>query len=386
MSQNTLRILHTCFSFSWGGLEMHSVTEAEKMLGRGYDLRLACCQGSRIESEAGGRGIPLLSLNVRGYFNPVALVRLSRLLTAERTDLVHCQQSKDLALVTPAIRLSRRPIPVILSKRVGSYVTKKRAVHRFTYSSVSRVLAISEVIRRNVIETTPVPSRRVMTLHHGIDTTLFSPERGASNEIRRELKIREDAFVVGFVGRFSRGKGHEEFLEAASLLTKNYPDVRFVVVGEASRGEEPYADRIRSLSRSYGLDQSVLFTGFRSDVRDVMSLFDIFAFPSHAEAFGSVLVEAMALGTPVVSSNCDGALDIVVDGETGIFVDPGDGRQLAEAIERLMHDRELRERFGAAGRRRAVEFFDQQRMLDSIEHVYHEVCAENSTHPPSSRG
>ncbi|MDH4070004.1 MAG: glycosyltransferase family 4 protein [Ignavibacteria bacterium] len=376
MSQNTLRILHTCFSFSWGGLEIHSVAEAEKMLGRGYDVRLACCRGSRIESEAGARGIPLLPLSVRGYFNPSALVRFSRFLAAGDIRLVHCQQSKDLALVTPAIRFSGKSIPVILSKRVGSYVMKKTAVHRFTYSSVRRVLAISEVIRRNVIETTPVPPEQVITLHHGIDTTLFMPGEGAETKIRREFGMSEDTLVVGFVGRFSPGKGHEEFLEAASLLLKHHPNVRFVVVGEASRGEEQYADRIRALSRSLGLDQSVLFTGFRSDVRDVMSVFDIFAFPSHAEAFGSVLVEAMALGKPVVSSNCDGALDIVVDGTTGIFVNPGDGPGLAEAIGRLINDQEMRERFGRAGRQRAVEFFDQKRMLDSIEKVYREVLGE----------
>ena len=98
----------------------------------------------------------------------------------------------------------------------------------------------------------------------------------------------------------------------------------------------------------------------------------IFAFPSHAEAFGAVLIEAMALERPVVSTNCDGVIDIVVDEETGLFVNPRKGKELAEALDRLIMDRELRIRLGKAGRRRVIEKFDIGKMISSIEDLYYE--------------
>jgi len=380
------RLLHTCLSYSWGGLEIHSVVEAEKMAERGHSVLFACCQVSRVQSEAEKRGIRTVPFSVRGYFNPGGIRRMARILREQRIDLVHCQQSKDLALVTPAVRLGRRRIPVVLSKRVGSYVMKKTFLHRFTYSSVRRVLAISEVIRRNVIDTTPVPPERVVTVHHGIDTNTFSPALADGARIRQELGFSRDHLIIGFVGRFSPGKGHEEFLEAAGQLAGSHPHVRFVIVGEASRGEESYAAGIRQRCGQEKLGDVVTFTGFRVDVRDVMASFDIFAFPSHAEAFGSVLVEAMALEKPTVASNCDGTLDIVVDGKTGLFVHPGNGRELASALERLILDPDLRRRLGEEGRRRAVREFDQTVMLDRIEKIYREVQDEAESQPPSSRG
>jgi glycosyltransferase involved in cell wall biosynthesis len=114
-----------------------------------------------------------------------------------------------------------------------------------------------------------------------------------------------------------------------------------------------------------------LFAGFRRDIPDLMAAFDVFAFPSHAEAFGLVLIEAMAMERPVVSTNCDGVLDIVVDGVTGLYVNPRNAIQLANAIEKLGTDGELREKIGKNGRRRVEELFDQRRQIARIEEIYY---------------
>jgi glycosyltransferase involved in cell wall biosynthesis len=109
---------------------------------------------------------------------------------------------------------------------------------------------------------------------------------------------------------------------------------------------------------------------------------DIFAFPSHAEAFGMVLIEAMATELPVVSTNCDGVLDIVVDGETGIYVPPRDPLRFAAALERLMGDGALRRSMGTAGRKRAVALFEWQDHLQRLESVYTELLAPGPATPP----
>jgi glycosyltransferase involved in cell wall biosynthesis len=271
---------------------------------------------------------------------------------------------------------------VLLSRRMGSYIGKKDFFHRFTYRHVARVLAISSVIHRNVLDTTPITPDRVMTLHHAVDTEKFSLKNTDRRATRRGLRLDDAMLAVGFVGRFSPGKGHEEFLHAAHAIAKDHPHLRFVVVGEASRGEESYARHIRSLCSDLGLDAVVLFAGFRTDIPDVMAAFDIFAFPSHAESFGAVLIEAMALELPVVSTNCDGVLDIVVDGVTGLYVSPRNAPELAGALTRLIHDPSLRAAMGKAGRRRVEEFFDQRKQIDRLEEVYREVIASGRCDAP----
>lgn len=375
---NTLNILQTCFSHSWGGLEIQALEVTRTLQERGHRMWLACCRGSRLAQEAHRHDINTIPLDVSGYVHPQIVWQLSRFIKRHGIHIIHCQLSKDIATIVPAMKLSGRRVPVLLSKRVGSYVSKKDLFHRLTYAHVSKVLAVSEVIHKNVLETTPVTSERVMTLHDAIDTSLFSPHRIDRQKVRSEFGFSNDMIVIGFVGRFSPGKGHEELLGAVSLLSKTYKNIHFLVVGEASRGEHRYEQKIRTLTLALDLQNVITFTGFRSDIPEVMAAFDIFAFPSHAESFGIVLIEAMAMGRPVVSTNCDGVLDIVVDGETGIYVHPRNGKELAEALARLIEDSSLRESMGKAGRKRVEELFDQRKQLNKLEGIYYELLEKEA--------
>lgn len=373
MPQPPLNILQTCFSHSWGGLEIQALEIAKKMQDRGHHIWLASCSRSRLEREAGLRGLNVLAFDVHGYFHPRIVWNLSRFLKRQRVDIIHCQLSKDIATLVPAMQMTGKTIPIVLSKRVGSYLSKKDPFHRYTYGHISRVIAISDVIHRNVLETTPVTADRVLTIHDAVDTEVFSPRRTDRHRVRTEFGLGDEAVVIGFVGRFSPGKGQEEFLHAANILRKKYPNVRFLIVGEASYREKAYEQSIHALCLSLELKPVVTFTGFRNDIPDLMAAFDIFAFPSHAESFGVALIEAMALELPVVSTNCDGVLDIVVNGETGLYVHPGNAIELAAALARLIDDPTLREKMGKAGRSRVEELFDQEKQIRKIERVYYDL-------------
>jgi len=342
---------------------MQALEVSAHLAKRGHRVTLACCPESRLARSARDAHLDVIGLDVSGYIHPAATWRLSRLIRSRAFPLVHCQHSRDLSIVVLAADLSGGSPQVLLSKRVGSYVHKRDLFHRYTYSRLARVLAISEVIHRNVLDTTPTPSERVITLHDAIDTDVFDPARADGKRVRG----------------FSPGKGHEELLEAAATLHAERPGVRFLVVGEASAGEEHYEEEIRRMSAGLGLDGTVTFAGFRRDIPDVMASFDILAFPSHAESFGVVLIEAMAMGLPVVSTNCDGVLDIVLDGETGLFVHPRASGELAAALVRLVDSRDLRGKLGAAGRRRALDLFGRESQIDRLETIYREVLTERAT-------
>jgi glycosyltransferase involved in cell wall biosynthesis len=352
---------------------MQALEVTAQLRKRGHGVWLACNPNSRLLAEATQRQIDVLPLDVEGYMHPLLIWQLRNFIRQKHIDIIHCQLSKDIATVVPAMRLSGETIPIVLSKRVGSYIGKKDLFHRFTYAHIDRVLAISEVIHQNVLDTTPVPPERVLTLHDAIDTEQFSLTRVNRRRVRNEFGIGDDMIIVGMVGRFSPGKGHEEFLAAADILRKTYPGVHFLIVGEASYGERRYEDKIRTMCLSLGLQNVVTFAGYRGDMPEVMAAFDILAFPSHAESFGVVLIEAMAMERPVVSTNCDGVLDIVVDGETGIYVHPRKPAELAHALARLIENPALRGRMGKAGRERVKELFDQKKQIQKIEDLYCEL-------------
>ncbi len=372
-------ILQTCFSRSWGGLEIQALEVTAHLGKRGHRVVLACSTGSRLAREAKGRSIPVVEFAVPGFSLPGAVWKISRYIRSNPLQIIHCQHSGDLSAVVPAAGIARSPAKILLSKRVGSYVIKRDPFHRYTYSRVALVLAISEVIHRNVLETTPVSPERVVTLHDAIDAEEYSPAAGRGTRVRNEFGYTDENTVVGFVGRFSPGKGHEELLQAAREVISARPHVRFLVAGEASAGEEAYEEEIRRLCTSLGLDGVVTFAGFRRDIPDVMASFDVLAFPSHAESFGVVLIEAMAMELPVVSTNCDGVVDIVVEEENGLYVHPRAPAELAGALIRLIDVPPLRKRYGEAGRRRVLERFDRRGQIDRLEGIYAGILAAGST-------
>ena len=365
-----MRILLTCFSSSRGGLEQQAIDLARQLQTRGHEVWLACVPDSRLEKEATELQVRTLPFDVTGYVHPRLVWRLGKFIARNQVDIVHCHLSRDIATVVPAVKLSMTEVPILLTRGMGSYVNKKDPLHQFTYGNLALVIAVSSVIHKNVLDTTPMPPERVITLPCGIDTTLFSPERVNGAGVRAEFGYGPEIVVVGFVGRFSLGKGQEELLEAADLVRGQRPRVRFLVVGEASRGEEEFEQHIRRMHASLRLEGVMTLTGFRRDIPEVMSSFDVLAFPSHAEAFGLVLTEAMAMERPVVASNSDGVLDIVVGGETGLLVPPKDPRRLAEGLIRLVDDPALRMRMGKAGRLRVLDLFDQRKQAERIEEIY----------------
>jgi glycosyltransferase involved in cell wall biosynthesis len=171
--------------------------------------------------------------------------------------------------------------------------------------------------------------------------------------------------------RFSPGKGHEEFLRAAKILTDEFKDeISFLIAGSASFGEEDYREKIQQMAGELGLNDAVKFTGYSSDIAGILSAMDIFVLPSHEESFGILLTEAMAMGLPVAASNNAGVPDIVTDNETGILVPPKNERALASALKKLILSSELRTSLGKAGRKRAEGIFNIDTALDKLEKFY----------------
>ena len=235
--------------------------------------------------------------------------------------------------------------------------------------------ALSAVIIVNSHATAShIPCRgKVKVIHNGIEVTAFDPGMDGS-QFRQEYGIPADAPLVGTVGRLRPWKGQDRFLRVVAKVLRERPDARGVVVGGAVFGvEDGYEERLHHLADTLGIADLVVFTGHLADTRPALAAMDVFVHPGDPEPFGLVNVEAMAMAKPVVAFAHGALPEIVVDGETGVLVPPGDESAMAEAILQLLGSPSLRTAMGNAGRRRVEQEFSVEWMVFQVEQAYLEA-------------
>jgi glycosyltransferase involved in cell wall biosynthesis len=201
------------------------------------------------------------------------------------------------------------------------------------------------------------------TLYHGLDMARME-ERADVGGVRRELGIPEDAPLVGTVGNFTPKKAHRDLIEAVPEIRRKFPEVRLVLVGHG-----PLEGELRARVGDLGLESSVTFAGYRTDATRLAAALDVFVLPSRFEGLSIALLEAMALGRAVVATRVGGSPEVVEDGESGILVQAGEPRALADAIRSLLEDPSRRDRLGEGARRRAGRF-DMGKAAARMEDIY----------------
>jgi glycosyltransferase involved in cell wall biosynthesis len=187
--------------------------------------------------------------------------------------------------------------------------------------------------------------------------------------VRREFNIPDGTLLVGTVANLKAKKGYRYLLQAAAVVRRELPDVRFLVVGQG-----PEESFLRGEARRLGLDGTVIFAGYRDDASRVASAFDVFALPSLYEGLSIALIEAMSLGKPSVVTRTGGVPEVVEHGQHGLTVPPGDADELATALLALLKDDDLRSRMGREAMRRAAAF-DIRSAVRRMEEVYQEVLS-----------
>lgn len=370
-----MKILYSCLSKSWGGMEMVTLTGIKQLLKNNIKVELLCLTDSRLQLEANSLGIIIHSVNIKNTFSPISILKVSSIINSGDFNLIHCHASKDLWFIIPALKILKSKIPIVFTKHVGSYIIKKDFLHNKIYSRVNLAIAISSVIKNNLLKTTSLNEEKIEIIYNGVDLHKFDPNKSDREKLRKELGIEEGEILIGMTGRFSPGKGHEEFLYSANELNKKYNNLKFVIVGEASRGEDEYVKSIKLQADDYKLN-NMFFIGFRSDIPDVLAAMDIFVFPSHAEAFGIALIEAMAMEKPSVCANSDGVLDIAIDNETGYLFKVKDGDDLTKKLSTLILDSNKRKTFGLNAQKRVADIFEIEKITNRTIKHYLELIEE----------
>jgi glycosyltransferase involved in cell wall biosynthesis len=370
-----LRILYINSSWGWGGMEMHPLVVAEELSRRGTPVLFAMRSKTAMNKRARGKRFARLVLPFRWYLDPRSYFPLRRLTRSLGVNVVHVHGSRDTWRAMLLAGVLRESAVLVFTKHSGTPPTIKKTdpLHRLLVRRLDAMVANSHYIRENTLETYPIEPSKVKVIHYGLGAeAVGSPARAET--IRRELsRGLRDPLLVGMVASLSGGKRQDLFVRAAKGISRLHPECRFFIVGVP--GQIEYADRIREMIKTLGLEEKVNMTGFMEDIPSLMRALDLVVLPSNAEAFGIVLLEAMANGRAIVGSDSGAIPEIVRHGETGLLFASGNAEALEEAILRLIRSPEERLWMGEQGKRLFHERFVLDREVDDTERLYRSLLA-----------
>lgn len=295
-------------------------------------------------------------------------IALARLVKRENIDVVHTNTGVIVSSALAA-RLARRPHVWHIRDWFQEFGPLWKPYSRYILANADRVLCVSRAIAGQF-----PASPKIEVLNNGFDLSEF-PETTEEERAgaRTAWNLKPDELVVGTVGRIKfKRKGQEFLLHAAKLLRDRGINVTCLIAGGPAPGSEDHFGRMKQLSQELGVQ--AIFTGELPDARPVYAAMDIFVLPSaQPEPFGGVVMEAMALGLPVIGTGIGGTPEQVAEGETGFLVPPAAPEEMAAAIGKLAAEPDRRRRMGASGRRRVAEKFNIDDMTSRIVTAYNDV-------------
>jgi glycosyltransferase involved in cell wall biosynthesis len=369
------RVLILVDSLKLGGPARLVVSSAAGLAQRGLDVRVAHLgigDGRGLAAELTASGVPVLNLDLGSLLDPRPVVRLARYVRHQHIDVVHTHNPYAHLVGRPAAALAGRPtvstVHSIVDVETGWRDRVRRRLDHLSARRLCRlVITVSDAQRRGYLAQARVAPAHVETHWNGVDTRLFRPNSAARARVRASLGVAPEQPLFASVSVLREGKGLEDLLAAVPPVLRQAPSARFVIVGDGPR----FAALLASVTAS-GLTERVLLLGRRSDVAAVLAASDVYVHPSHFEALPTSVLEAMAVGLPVVACNVGGIPEIVSHTVTGLLVPPKRADRLAAAMLELVSS-ERREPLGAAGRAWVEAHTSLDRWLDDLQRIYERV-------------
>jgi glycosyltransferase involved in cell wall biosynthesis len=356
-----------------GGGPEKTILNSPRYIGDGYEMRLGYLRPRNdpdydLPERAAAAGVTLVDIPESGAADLGAVRRVSREIREFQPHLIHAHDYKTNLLSVLLGKWHR--VPAVTT--VHGYVTRTAklnryyAIDRWSLKRMQHVIAVSEDIFAQV-RRMGVRADRCSLIHNAIDSDTFRP-RQAKHDAKERLMLPSDRLVVGAVGRLSAEKGFDILIRAADRLLDEGVPLQLLIVGEGPARTELE----RQISKCRHSEQ-IRLLGHCRDVMTIYEAMDAFVLSSLREGLPNALLEAMAMQTPVVATRIAGVPRVIADGESGLLVPPGNEQTLVDAMRRLLTDERLRERMGAAGRKRMVEQFSFRRRMDNIRAIYDEV-------------
>jgi glycosyltransferase involved in cell wall biosynthesis len=330
----------------------------------------------RDRTQLASQGIRVLDLNRESHFENRPWARVYALMRRESIDVLHAHMPRASVPGAVLARLAR--VPVVISHEHGSALEGKiarRLLDRYVVAPLStKMLAVSEWDRRNIIEREGIAPGRIDVMPNGIPAP---PQYGP--DPRDELGVPAGVPLIGAVGRLFPEKGYDDLIRAVALLAGRGRALYCVILGDG-----PQEQQLRRLAAELGIGERILMPGRRSDIPDVIRALGIAILPSRREGSPLAMLEYMAGAAPIIATAVGGVPELVSDGVHGLLVPPEDPPALAAAIERLLDDPALAARLGEAARVRQRAEYDLDVVVGRLQRLYVELYERRRRAQPSS--
>lgn len=360
--------LHLIPDLDIGGAQRMVLTLVKELDKEKYNVKVCYWLGEgELKDEIEKAGIEVIDLKVKNGSLLGVIFKLIKLIKKNKIKLIHTHLFDADLCGFLATRWAKVPIMVITIQSIF-FLKKKKHALRYKIMSlfVDRFLPVSDSLAQHFISWARINPNKVTTVHNGIDLSEFNRPKDTNrlNELRKSLGIPVATPVLGTVARLEPRKGHRYLLEAVAQINKDYPNLRVLLVGDGELKSD-----LRNLAKELNISSNVIFAGFQKNIPKILSLLDLFLLPSIEEGLSFAILEAMALGLPVIATNVGGTPELVQNGETGLLVPAKSSSALASAIARLLGDKEYATALGEAGKRRAAQF-SSRIMAEKIEEIY----------------
>jgi glycosyltransferase involved in cell wall biosynthesis len=345
-----------------------------------YEIFLASLPSDQLHRAIHKPQVQFTPADFSKRFSFSLIPRLTKVIKKNKIDIVHGQGARAEFYARLANRLAHNSkyvstiaMPVegfdvsLLRKKIYSFLD------RFSEKFVDQFLVVSDVLKNSMINVHGVPKEKIVRIYNGIEIKCYPPEVEirSRKKIRSEFDVDEETIFIGSVGRLVWQKGFEYLIRAIPQILREFTRAKFLIVGEG-----PLHHELKALAGRLKTEEHVAFTGFRSDVKEILSAIDILVIPSLLEGFPMITLEGMAMAKPIIATAIDGIREQIIDGESGILLPSKDPNAIGEAILKLNKDEKIAKNLGLKARRRVEEQFKVEKMVAETERVYQSLFKE----------
>jgi L-malate glycosyltransferase len=375
-----LKVFYFIDSLNLGGSENQLVQTALRLDRDKYSLTVGClrAEGPFLDTLQTA-GIRIVEFDPQGsIWKPRGLWEIARVavfLRRERFDVIHTYDLYSNLMGVPAAWLARTPMRISSRRDLGGwhwYTPRRRRILRRILALSHLILANSEAVQRCIVEEERYPSEKTCVVRNGIDIQRFTAVCAERSQVLPTL-TNADKVVTMIANMHSERKGHMEFIRAARVVCTRLTRAKFVLVGDGVERQS-----LEQLTRELGLAAKILFLGRRTDVAEILKCSDLSVLPSWAEGLPNVVMESVAVGTPVVATRVGGIPEIIEDGVSGLLVPPRDPAALAAAIIRMLVEPKLGASMAAAALERLRARFSFSNVIETLEEIYSQAREDDS--------
>ena len=369
-----IKIIYFLNSISYGGVEKHVIDIINNIDQKKFRPFLVCPEDvlPGLTKKLHKTDVELHSIRIRSYFDFKEIAKFLSLIKKIKPEIVHAHLYFAGRFATPLSKMMG--VPCIIE--TGHIVENWRKGYKQIFLLldiiscffVDNVIAVSNAVKDYFIRYKKVPSKKISVIHNWCELDKFNVDQydeQFQSQKKAAEKIPPDCMIISLIGRLDEQKGHKYLLAALPKVLKKYSNFIVLFIGDGNLKNE-----LISLTKKMNITDKVRFLGFREDIPELISITDIIVLPSLYEGLPLTLIEASAMGKPIIASNVDGTPDIVQDGITGLLFEKEDSEQLAKNLLQLLNDSSYAANMGIKGKEFVKNNFDCHKQIDKLQQHY----------------